>query len=557
MKVYISGILRKFFDGQAVVDSAGRTIRQNLDSLVNEYPGAERILYDDAGNFRRFISIYVGGEDLSANENWDAELEASELFLVPAMAGESAEKLTAFADDADETEEGACDSCGDACDSCCDADSCDSCCDADTCDSCCDAAPCDSRCDADAAPCGGVLAPKRQNRESIISEYRRSAVSLDDSERARYRNHLALPEIGARGQKRLKAAKVVVAGAGAIASPVILYLAAAGVGKIKIVDSGEVDSADLQSQIIHSTRDLNRPRAASAKDSARNVNRSVQIETEQVEIDADNILSLIEGYDLVIDCTDSYKSRYLINDACVLLGIPWIFGAARRFEGQIGLFDPKEGACYRCLYPTPPPTDILPPDGEAALFSPLPGLIGSVAASEALKLILGLGAPSAGRLLIVDAISLEFRALDTKKNVACPVCGKDPAIKTMDDFDAEDFRRPRETEEALPIGSIEPEELAHLIESNSPVMIVDVREPHERSALRFPSAVAIPIGQFERRLREFDPERKTVFVCKSGKRSLFAAKTLREIGYTGPLFSLAGGIDAMKDIMFSHEGAWL
>ncbi|MBR5414924.1 MAG: ThiF family adenylyltransferase [Thermoguttaceae bacterium] len=548
MKVYVSGILRKFFDGQAEVDGAGRTIRQNLDSLVNEYPGAGRILYDDAGNYRHFVSVFAGGRDLSSEENWDLDLDESELLLIPAMAGESFERLSVFDDDAEQA-----DLCG-----ACSGDSCGGACSGDSC--CADDSPCctdDSPCCTDDSCGGETLAPKRASRKSIIPEFRSCALRLDDGEIDRYRNHLVLREIGGRGQKRLKAAKVVVAGAGAIASPVILYLAAAGVGKIKIVDPGDVAPTDLQSQIVHSARDLKRPKAASAKDSARNINRTVQIETEQVEIDADNILSLIEGYDLVIDCTDSYKSRYLINDACVLLGIPWIFGAVYRFEGQIGLFDPKEGGCYRCLCPTPPPADILPPDGEAALFSPLPGLIGSVCAAEALKLILGVGATLTDRLLIVDALSLQFRTLETKQNPACPVCGSNPAIKTMDDFDAEDFRRPVEAEPELPIGNIAPEDLARRIESGSPIMIVDVREPHERTALRFPNAIPIPIGQLERRLREFDPNRDTVFVCKTGRRSLFAAKTLREIGYAGPLFSLAGGIDAMKDIMFSHEGAWL
>ncbi|MBR2694062.1 MAG: ThiF family adenylyltransferase [Thermoguttaceae bacterium] len=552
MKVYVSGILRNYFDGQTVVDGAGRTIRQNLESLVNEYPAAKRVLFDEAGEFRRFVLVYADGERLSPESDWDRDLDASELLLVPAMAGDSPESLTLIPDEADAAEK----SCGGevpSCGPCGGAFSCDSCgADSECCggeETCCggEAGSCDS----------GALASPKTSRESLIPEFRRYAVSLDDEQRARYRNHLVLSEIGVRGQKSLKAAKVVVAGAGALASPVILYLAAAGVGKIKIVDSGEVDAADLQSQILHTARDLKRPKAASAKDSARNVNRSVQIETEQVEIDADNVLALIEGYDLVIDCTDCCKSRYLINDACVLLGIPWIFGAARRFEGQIALFESKSGPCYRCLYPVPPPADILPPDGEAALFGPLAGLIGSAVASEALKLILGIGPSPAGKLLIVDALNLQFRTMDVNKNLSCPVCGKDPAIRTMDDFDDGAFRRPCGAETPLPIESLAPEELARIVESGEAALIVDVREPHERTALRFPGAVPIPIGQIERRLREFDPGRNTVFVCKSGKRSLIAAQTLRQTGYAGPVFSLAGGIDAMKDIMFSHEGAWL
>ncbi len=558
MDIFISGILRKYFGGQAVVDGAGGTIRQNLETLVNEYPGAGRILFDDAGKFRRFVSVWSGGENLSSEEVWDRPLTGTDLFLIHAMAGESAGDLPVFVEDLDA--EDACKRAGaDLCGaggpaehpSCCAVS--DYCGASDCCGAPADDSPC---CGAD--PCGGqILVPERQNRESIIPEYRRCAVELDDAETARYRNHLALREIGIRGQKRLKAAKVVVAGAGALASPVILYLAAAGVGKIKIVDPGEVAMPNLQSQILHTARDLNRPKSASAKDSARNINKTIQVESENAEIDADNILSLIEGYDLVIDCTDSYKSRYLINDACVLLGIPWIFGAVTRFEGQIGIFDSKSGACYRCLFPTPPPAELLPPDGEEAVFSPLAGVVGSIEASEALKMIAGLGIPAAGKLLLIDALSLRTEQLDVSKNLACPVCGSDPAIRTMDDFDSEQFERPLSTEPLLPIGSIAPDELAHLIDGGVPVMIVDVREPHERTALRFPNAVPIPIGQIERRLREFDPELETIFVCKSGRRSLLAAETLRGLGYKGPVSSLTGGIDAMRDIMFSHEGAWL
>ena len=570
MNIHISGILRKYFDGQAVVDSSGTTIRQNLETLINEYPGAKRILYDDDGKFRRFVSIFVGGENLSSEEDWDIPLTGTELFLIPVMAGESAGELPVFAEDIDA--EDACENTGaDLCGACGSAESCS--CDADTgycgVSDCCgaDLSPCGGTpapCCADVSPCCGAdsctvppLGPNRRNQASIIPEYRRCAAELDDAEKTRYQNHLALREIGVRGQKRLKAAKVVVAGAGALASPVVLYLAAAGVGKIRIVDPGEVALENLQSQILHTARDLNRPKSASARDSARNINRAVQVESENAEIDADNVLSLIEGYDLVIDCTDSGKSRYLINDACTLLGIPWVFGAVTRFEGQVGVFDPKSGACYRCLFPTPPPADLLPPDGEEAIFSPLAGVVGSIEAAEALKLIVGLGVPAAGKLLAIDALSLRVEQLSVNKNPACPVCGSDPAIRSMDDFDSEEFERTQETAPQLPIGSIEPDELAHLIEGGVPLMIVDVREPHERSALRFPNAVPIPIGQFERRLREFDPGLETVFVCKSGRRSLLAAETLRGLGYTGPVSSLAGGIDAMKDIMFSHEGAWL
>ena len=393
--------------------------------------------------------------------------------------------------------------------------------------------------------------------DSVISDERRKAVSFDDTEIERFSKHLMLREIGVKGQKRIKAARVVVMGVGALGSPVIQYLAAAGVGTIKAVDFDEVTLANLQSQVIHTTRDVNRPKVASAKDTVKNINRNIVFEPEAIRLDAENIENIIDGYDLVIDCTDNYKARYLISDACALHGIPLVFGAIYQYEGQVGVFNWKGGPCYRCAFPAPPPPGLVPTCAEGGAISPLPGIVGSIQANEALKLIIGIGEHLDGKLLTLDSLYLRSGIVQIHKNPNCPVCGNHPTIHQVEDYDYEDFCGLKETEEENPIEGFTPEELAKRIENGDPITIIDVREPHERAILRFPHAVVIPIGQLARRQNELNPEQDTVFICKEGKRSILAINTLREAGYKGPVFNLKGGIDAMRDIIFSHEGAWL
>ena len=393
--------------------------------------------------------------------------------------------------------------------------------------------------------------------ESIISDDRRKAVAFDDKEVERFSKHLMLRDIGVKGQKRIKAARVVVVGAGALGSPVIQYLAAAGVGTIKVVDFDEVALENLQNQVLHTNRDVHRPKVASARDKVRNINRDIKFEDVNLQLTSDNIYEVIDGYDLVIDCTDNYKSRYLINDACVLAGIPLIFSAIFQFEGQVGVFNVNNGPCLRCLYPNPPEPGLVPTCSEGGSISPLGGIIGSIAANEALKLIIGIGNHLDGQLLVVDSLYLHFRILNVDKNPDCHLCGFAPTITTVEDFDYEDFCGLREDEDEEPIESVEPEELAKRIEADEPITFVDVREPHERAVLRFPNAIVIPIGQLARRKNELDSSVDTIFICKQGQRSALAIRTLREAGYEGPMYNLKGGLDAMKDIIFSHEGAWL
>lgn len=392
---------------------------------------------------------------------------------------------------------------------------------------------------------------------SIIPEERRKAVFFDDAEVERFSRHLMLKDIGVKGQKRIKAARVVVAGAGALGSPVIQYLAAAGVGTIKVVDFDDVSLENLQSQVLHTSRDVKRPKVASAKDKVRNMNKGINFEPENVKLEADNIVSVIDGYDLVLDCTDNYKARYLISDACVLCGIPLVFGAIYQFEGQVGIFNLNNGPCYRCQFPAPPESGLVPTCAEGGAISPLPGIIGSIQANEALKLILGIGEHLDGKILVVDSLYLRSKILKVNKNQKCPVCGADAVIKEVKDYDYEDFCGLKVQEEEIPVEGLTPEELAMRIEHGEPITIVDVREPHERAISRFPNAIVIPIGQLARRKNELNPEQDTIFICKQGQRSILAINTLREAGYTGPMYNLKGGMDAMKDIIFSHEGAWL
>ena len=392
--------------------------------------------------------------------------------------------------------------------------------------------------------------------ESLISDERRKEVAFDDSEVERFGKHLMLKEIGVKGQKRIKAARVVVTGAGALGSAVIQYLAAAGVGTIKVIDFEDVALENLQSQVLHGIRDIKRPKVASAKDKVKNINKNIEFIAEKEKLEAANILEQIEGYDLVVDCSDKYKARYLINDACALHGIPVVFGAIYQFEGQVGIFNLDGGPCYRCQFPSPPPAGLIPSCAGAGAISPLPGIVGSIQANEALKLILGIGEHLNGKLLHIDSLNLTSRILKVERDRNCPICGSNPTITDVEDFDYEEFCGLKENNE-IPVEGFTPEELAQKIEKGDPMTIVDVREPHERAILRFPNAIVIPIGQLARRQKELDPNKVTVFVCKQGKRSVLAINTLREAGYTGPLYNLKGGVDAMKDIMFSHEGAWL
>jgi adenylyltransferase/sulfurtransferase len=393
--------------------------------------------------------------------------------------------------------------------------------------------------------------------ESIISKDRQKEAKLDDKEIDRYGKHLLLREIGVKGQKRIKASKVLIAGAGGLGSPVALYLAAAGVGTIGIVDFDEVSLTNLNSQIIHGTRDVFRPKTASAKDSLRKINPLIKVETYNIKLDASNIESIIEDYDVVVDATDNYAARYLINDACVLQHKPLVYGAMYQYEGYVTVYNFDNGPCFRCQFPSPPPAGLTPSCAEGGVISTLPGIIGSIQANEVLKLIIGNAEALTGEMLVYDTWNNMIRKIQVDKNHKCPVCGDTPTIFHVEDIDYEEFCGLKENQCEIPVEGIEPEELAKRIENGDELTIVDVREPHERAIIRFPDAIVIPIGQLARRQKELNPDIDTIFICKEGKRSILAINTLRETGYKGPMYNLKGGMEAARDIIFSHEGAWL
>lgn len=392
---------------------------------------------------------------------------------------------------------------------------------------------------------------------SIIPEERRKEIKLDDKEIDRYGRHLMLREIGVKGQKKIKAAKVLIIGAGGLGSPVALYLGAAGIGNIGIVDIDEVAVANLQSQIVHGTRDIGRPKVASARDSIRAVNPLVKVETYHVKLDAENIESIAADYDVIVDATDNYTARYLINDVCVLLGKPVVFGAMYQFEGYVTVYDAKKGPCFRCQFPSPPPNGLVPTCAQGGVISSLPGIIGSIQANEVLKLIIGGADSLIGEMFVFDTWNNVTKKILVEKNVNCPICGKNPTIFQVEDFDYEDFCGLKQEESEIPVEGIEADELAARIERGDELTIVDVREPHERAIVRFPNAIVIPIGQLARRQKELNPDIDTIFICREGKRSILAINTLREAGYKGPMYNLKGGMEAARSIIFSNEGAWL
>ncbi|WP_416261697.1 molybdopterin-synthase adenylyltransferase MoeB [Gibbsiella quercinecans] len=375
---------------------------------------------------------------------------------------------------------------------------------------------------------------------SIIPDDR--LATLSHAEIARYSRHLLLAEVGLEGQQRLKSARVLLIGTGGLGAPVALYLAAAGVGTIGIVDFDFVEVSNLQRQIIHSTKDIDRPKVASAKDKIRAINPDIEVVTYNTQLSSKNALEIIRDYDIVVDGTDNYPTRYLINDACVLLGKPNVYGSIFQFEGQASVFYAKNGPCYRCLYPAPPPPGLVPSCAEGGVVGVLPGIIGTIQAAEAIKLIIGGNDSLIGRLLLFDVWQMKQRELKLEKDPNCPVCGQHPTIHALIDY--EEFCGLKPTEEETPIESVTARELKTWLDAKKPLQLIDIREPHERAIVKFPDAKVIPLGQIVRRIAEFDPAVDAVFLCKIGQRSLFAIRALQRAGYTGRVLNLKDGINA-------------
>ena len=367
---------------------------------------------------------------------------------------------------------------------------------------------------------------------------------LTHEEIARYSRHLLLADVGVEGQQRLKAAKVLIVGTGGLGAPIALYLAAACVGTIGLVDFDVVEESNLQRQIIHSTRDIHRPKVASAKDRIRGINPLVNVVMHNVQITSANALEIIEQYDIVADGTDNYQTRYLLNDASVFLHKPVVYGSIYQFDGQVSVFSADDGPCYRCLYPAPPPPGLVPSCAEGGVLGVLPGIVGSMQASEVIKLILGKKAQSLiGRLLLVDAMNVRFRELKISKDENCPVCGKHPVITELIDYEVFCGISLAEEEEHS-FESINALELKSRLDNGENVQVIDVREPHEWLIAKLDGAKTIPLGQLSQRIGEIDAAQDAIFMCKVGKRSLYAMHELKQAGYTGRMINLAGGLNA-------------
>jgi sulfur-carrier protein adenylyltransferase/sulfurtransferase len=367
---------------------------------------------------------------------------------------------------------------------------------------------------------------------------------LSHAEVLRYSRHLLLPEVGVVGQRKLKGARVLTVGAGGLGSPLSLYLAAAGVGTIGIVDFDVVDLTNLQRQIVHGTSTLGRPKLESAEARLTDVNPNVQIEKHETRLTSENALDIIREYDIVVDGTDNFPTRYLVNDACVLLGKPNVYGSIFRFEGQASLFYAAEGPCYRCIYSEPPPPGLVPSCAEGGVLGVLPGIIGSIQALETIKWIIGAGDSLLGRLLLFDALKLRFRELQLRKDPACPVCGENPSIHELIDYEAfcgigaePSYAGPEITAEEL---------YQEIKEKGSDLVVIDVREPHEWEIAHIEGAQLIPLGQLPERLGELDGHAEIVTHCHHGARSMKALQVLKGAGFSR-VRSLAGGIDAWAD----------
>jgi sulfur-carrier protein adenylyltransferase/sulfurtransferase len=487
-RVLIPTSLQQFADGQDELEASGRTVREVLDDLMERYPSLRKHLYSDSGELRQFVNLYKGSEDTRRLQGMGTALsDDDELSIVPSIAG-------------------------------------------------------------------GVAAPPSRPRIvlpepiSVIDDRRAEAAELSNDEILRYSRHLILPEVNMDGQKKLRAARVLCIGAGGLGSPLAMYLAAAGVGTIGIVDFDVVDYTNLQRQIIHDTNDVGRLKMESARDTITDINPHVEVVGYDERFSSENAMGIVKDYDIVVDGTDNFPTRYLTNDVCVLLGKPNVYGSIFRFEGQASVFWAEHGPCYRCLYPEPPPPGMVPSCAEGGVLGVLPGIVGCLQANEAIKLILGVGNPLIGRLLLFNALKMQFRELRLQKDPSCPICGPNRTIRELIDY--EEFcgirgeeAPPQEVEEGE---EITVRELKARMDRGERLNVIDVREPHEFAIARIPGTKLIPLNQVEERASELNPNEEIILHCRSGKRSADALNRLKAKGFRR-LKNLKGGITAWSD----------
>lgn len=463
--------LRQFAGGKSEIEVEATTAGEALEKLTTEHADLRKHLYNDGGNLRNFVNVYVGDEDIRDLDGLETEVkDGGEILIVPSIAG------------------------------------------------------------------GNSAAEAKVETE---------LPALSNEEYARYSRHLILPEVGLEGQRKLKAARVLMIGTGGLGSPLGLYLAAAGVGTLGLVDFDVVDESNLQRQIIHGTKDVGRPKIESARDRLKDMNPNVQIEAHETRLTSENALEFFKDFDVVVDGTDNFPTRYLVNDACVLTGKPNVYGSIFRFEGQASVFWAEKGACYRCLYPEPPPPGLVPSCAEGGVLGVLPGIVGTIQANEVIKVILGAEGILLNRLLLFDAWKMRFRELKLKKNPDCPLCGENPTIKELIDY--EEFCGLNLPTETQILEEITATQLNDLIENNPEVQIIDVREPHEYEIAKIPNTKLIPLGQIVSRAKEIDSSRTAILHCKGGVRSAKAIGELQASGFQGRLVNLKGGITAWSD----------
>ena len=369
------------------------------------------------------------------------------------------------------------------------------------------------------------------------------AEDLTVEEVRRYSRHLIIPDVGKTGQRRLKNAKVLVVGAGGLGSPALLYLAAAGVGTLGVIDFDVVDESNLQRQIIHGQSDIGRPKAVSAMESIHEVNPLVNVVLHEERLDSDNAMQIFEPYDLIVDGTDNFATRYLVNDACVLLGKPYVWGSIYRFDGQASVFWAEHGPCYRCLYPEPPPPGMVPSCAEGGVLGVLCASIGSIQVNEAIKLITGIGEPLVGRLMIYDALDMTYRPVKVRKDPECPVCGKNPTITELIDYEEFCGTVSEDAQKAAAGSTITATELKDMLDRHDDIFLVDVREPNEYEIVSIPGAVLIPKGEFLSgdALEHLPQDKRIVLHCKSGARSAECLAVVKDAGFSDAVH-VGGGV---------------
>ncbi len=384
-----------------------------------------------------------------------------------------------------------------------------------------------------------------QTRQPLVQSPN-GAVELSNEEIARYSRHLIMPEVALDGQKKLKQARVLTIGAGGLGAPLAMYLAAAGVGTIGVVDFDVVDESNLQRQIIHGTSDVGRPKLESARDTIEDINPNVKVETFGEALTSENALEIFRNFDVIVDGTDNFPTRYLVNDACVLTGKPNVYGSIFRFEGQASVFWAEEGPCYRCLYPEPPPPGLVPSCAEGGVLGILPGAIGVIQATETVKLILGIGEPLIGRLLLYDALSMRFREMKLRKDPNCPICGENPTVTELIDY--QEFCGIPQANAAAQeneVPEITVRELKEKLNRGEDVFVLDVREPHEYEVANI-GAPLIPLNELPERMHELNQNDEIAIHCKTGGRSAKAVKLLQDAGFQN-VYNVKGGITAWSE----------